>query len=120
MQVPGVGCLVHEPFRFGECATGSAFDRVTRERERRAGKTDERHVRRELATRQPDRLHHVPELSVHIERGQTLDVSCIAYRPLDLRAFSRGETQAQTQRLEGQEDVGEYDRGIDAQAMDGL
>src|SRR6267378_71459 len=119
-HVPGVWRLVHEPFRSGERATGSAFDRVTRERERRAGKTDERHVRRELATRQPDRVHDVPELSVHVERWQTLDSGSVANRLLDVRALSRGKTQAQTQRLEGQEDVGEYDRGIDTQAMDGL
>ena len=37
-----------------------------------------------------------------------------------MRPLSRGETQAETQRLEGQEDIGEDDRGIDAQTMDGL
>ena len=37
-----------------------------------------------------------------------------------MRPLSLGETQPQPQRLERQQDVGEDDRRIDAQAMDGL
>src|SRR5258705_296336 len=118
--VPGVWCLVHEAFGFGECATGSALDGVARERERRACKTDQRHVPRELATRQSDRLHHISELGVHVERRQSLDIGGIANGPIDVRPFSSLKTQAQPQRLEGQQDVGEYDRGIDAETRDGL
>ena len=118
--MPGLWCLVHELLGLGECTTGSAFDRVARERERRASKADERHILGKLTTREPDRVHHVAELGVHVERGQALDIGGVANRPLDVWALSRGETQTQTERLEGQQDVGEDDRRIDAQAMDGL
>ena len=118
--MPGVRCLVHELLGLGECPAGSTFDGVTREREWRAGKTDERHVRGELAPRQSDRLHHIAELGVHVEGGQSLDIGGIADRAVDVRAFACREAQAEPQRLEGQQDVGECDRGIDAEARDGL
>src|SRR6267142_89749 len=83
-------------------------------------KADQRHLRGELAPRQSDRLHHIAELGVHVERGQSLDIGGIANRAVDVRPFSRLKTQAQPQRLERQQDVGEYDRGIDAEARHGL
>src|SRR5439155_1493284 len=41
-------------------------------------------------------------------------------RPGDPRPFTRGERQAQSQRLERQQDVGEQDGGVDGEAADRL
>jgi hypothetical protein len=119
-QVPGGWCLVHERFGLGECATGSAFDRVAREREWRTCESDQRHVRRQRTPCESDRVHHKPELGFRFERGQPLDVRLIPNGAVDARAFTRFKPQAESQRLEWQEDIGEHNGGIHAEALDRL
>ena len=52
--MPGVGMPVHQRLGLGERVRVSAFDRVRRQRERRAGKADERHPAAQLRLDLPD------------------------------------------------------------------
>src|SRR6266545_3243501 len=119
-QVPGVWCLVHEGLGLRKRAARAALDRVARQSEGGAGESDERHVGRQRAARQPNRLQNVPELRVDVERGETFDIGGVADRTVDVRSLSRLEAQTETQRLEREQDVGEYDRRIDAETLDRL
>ena len=59
--VPRGGLRVHERLGAEVVLRRSAFDRVGRQRERRAAEADERHASVELPAQEPDRLEHVPQ-----------------------------------------------------------
>jgi len=96
------------------------FDGITREGERRAGEADERDRGGKRAPRLPHRVEDIAELGLDVERREPVDIGRVRDRPVDDRPFAGGEAQPQAQRLEGQEDIGEQDRGVDAQPGDRL
>src|ERR1044072_4814296 len=108
--VPCVGLLIHESLRLGERATRSTFDRVAGERERRAGETDQRDCFRQLATGELDPLEHEREIGLDVEVRQAVDIGGLADRTRDARAFTGGELEPQTERVERAEDVGREHR----------
>ena len=118
--VPRRGLRVHE--RLGPRVAGRrpAFDRVGGQRERRAAEADQRHASVELAPQQPDRLEHVPERLARLERAQPIDVGRGADRMCDRRPFALDEIEVQPHRREGQQQVGEENRGVDVDRVDRL
>ena len=119
-QVPGVGCLVHQRLRPGERARRSALDSVTRQRERRAREPDQGDAGGERRPREAHRLEHVAEVRLGVHGRETLDLGLPAEWACDVGTLTRRETQPQPQRFEGEENVGEQNRRIHAEALHGL
>ena len=104
---------VHQRLGVREVVRVAAFDRVRRERERRAGKSDERHAAGELLLDLPDRLEHVRQRFARLERAAADRGRLRAHRVLDRRAFALDEVEADAHRLERQQQIGKQDRGVD-------
>ena len=98
------------PLDSAEAFFAFALHQVRRQGERRSAKADQRHLARQLASQQANRVGHERH---HLRRW--LGVKCVhlaprANRLRDLR--SRRERHANAEGIERQEDVGEEDRGI--------
>ncbi len=100
---------------------GAALDEVGGERPWRAAEADERHVtfrrlRRELAPGLADGGEDVAEVALDVGLDEAGDVRQRAYRAVEDRAVAGGEAQPGAHGVERQQDVGEDDRGVDAEA----
>ena len=109
--VPELGLGVHEGLRPGERARRAALDEVARERERRAGEADQRHV--QLADDDADRLEHVGEVRLGLERSEAVQVSVVPKRHVDHRPTSGHDLDPDADRGQGHDDVREQDGGVD-------
>ena len=118
--MPRIGMAVHQRLGLGEVVRMPAFDRVRRQRERRAGKPDQRHASVQLALDLADRGEHVRERFARLEQLQPIDVRGVVDRPLDLRPFALDEIEGQSHRLERQQQIGEQDGRVDVDAADRL
>src|SRR5262249_20543446 len=97
----------------------SVRDQVRRERERCPREADER----DLGTKRGARPAHglVDEGErLGLELAKAVDVRGGAQRAVDHRAVARGELEPDAHRLEHEQDVGEEDRGVDAELPDGV
>src|SRR5437773_4746440 len=95
-----------------------AFDEVRRERERRAGESDERDLWRQIAAERPDRLEQIGRGPLGRHDAQRGDVRCRAYRALDDRTEVGLDVKGHAHPVEWQHDVGVQDRGVDAKPVD--
>ena len=111
---------MHELLGDREAPGGTALDRVARQRERRAGEADERNAGGQRPDGEAHCLEHVPEVVRGLDRRQGGHVGGAPDRMRDARPLAGLERQTEAQRLERQQDVGEEDRGINAQPRDGL
>ena len=73
--------------------------------QRRASEADQWHISGQGAARQASCVEDIPELMLGIDVRQFAHVGGGRDRPIDPRAFSRREAQAQIKRLERQQDV---------------
>src|SRR5437899_4402474 len=117
--VPDDRLPIHEALGLDVLTRGAPFDGITRESERRAGESDQRHAPIQRAAGQPDRLRHEPELlspdwpeRVHIRTGPD--------RVVNDRTFAFLERDAEAHRLEREQDVGKDDRRIERKPLDRL
>ena len=75
--------------------------------------------RRQRFPDQLDRLRHERERRDLIERPHPIDVRSRSHRVVNDRPFALGKFELKPQRLEDQQDVGEQNRGVDAQHFGG-
>ena len=118
--VPRRALLAHEALRGEELARGPALDQVRGERERRPREADERHLLAERLPGEPHRLEHVAERIGDVDSGQAPHVLRAPHGAVDTRAVTSRELEADAERLEHEQDVGEEDGRVDAQPLDGL
>jgi hypothetical protein len=78
---------------------------VAGERERAAGKADQRHAPGERLRDQAHRIGHVAQARANVGDGEPRDVFLGAHRPLELRPFAFREIQAEAHRIGHGEDV---------------
>ena len=117
---PALGLLVHQPLGVEVITRRPALDDVGRDRERRAREADERHFSAERLLHSPHRLEHERHRGVDVDRAEPSDLRLAANGTMDDGPFALRELEADTERLDDQEDVGEEDRRVDAEAVDGL
>ncbi len=98
----------------------SALDRVRRERERRAGESDERHAAGERLLNLADRFEHVAERFARLEAPHAREVGLRPQRRLDRGTFAADEVERNAHRLERQQQIGKEDRGVHLDAADRL
>ena len=111
---------VHQRLGLGERIRVTAFDRIGRQREGRAGKADERDATGKLGLDLTDGDEHVPQRLAGLEYFQAVDVRGCVDWPLELRSFTLDEVERQAHRLEWQQQVREQDRRVHIDAPDGL
>ena len=102
-----------------EVAAAAPFDRVAGERERGAGEADQRNVLGQVGAGLRDRLEDEVERLGAFELDDAVDVVRLADRVVNLRAVAGGELEVEPHRFEDRQQVGEDDRGVDAEAVDG-
>ena len=115
--MPRFGLRVHESFGRLVLPRRSAFDQIRRERERRAGKSDQRSLRAERAMNQLDRIADETERG-HVDLGYPLEVGFGANRAIDYRAVAFLEMQSDFHRDQRQQDVRENYRRIHLEPLD--
>ena len=96
-----------------EVAGVPAFDRVRREREGRAGKTDERYLASEFLLDLADGGQHVRQRLARLDGAQGVDVGGRSNRVLDRRPLAVDEIEADAHRLERQQQIGKQNGGVD-------
>ncbi len=110
--MPGFRRSVHQRLRMSERGGMSTFDRVGRQRERCARKSDQRDAPGELVLDLTDGIQHVRQLVARIEAAHAGEVGRGAQRPFDLRAFALDEIERDAHVLERQQQIRKQDRGI--------
>ena len=115
--VPQRGLAVHQRLHLGEGARRAALDEVAGHREGCAGEADERDPRPgELLRHQAHRLGDVGRVGTGFERAEAAEVGLAAERLGDHRAAARLHLDAEADGVQGHDDVGEQDGGVDAVA----
>ena len=77
-------------------------------------------MRGKRASREPRRGHHVREIGGRLDARQLEHLGRVMNRAGDVRSLARREAEAEAEGLERQQDVGEENRGVHAQPLDGL
>ncbi|MNI37926.1 hypothetical protein D3C73_920410 [compost metagenome] len=103
-----------------EILAAAAFDHVTGQCPRAAGKTDQRYLAVQLAADQAHRVHHVAQVLFHVRHRQPGDGRFIAHRVTELRAFAFDEVQLQAHCVGNGEDVREQDGRVQREAAQRL
>ncbi len=112
--------VVHQGLHLGVIVAAAAFDHVAGQRERAAGKTDQRHA---TVQRLADLRHGVGDvfqILADIRHTQRLDVRFRLQRALELRAFAIGKIQTQPHRIRHGKDVREQDRRVQRETVQRL
>ena len=110
--------LMHEALESGEVLGSRALDHVRRERERSAGESDQGHRGRERPAEPAHGLHDEPE---RFERVGPAEPAHVVRRPHRVRDHRGGvELQLDPHRLDRNQDVGEENRRVEAEAADRL
>jgi hypothetical protein len=109
---------VHKRLRAQELARRATLDEVAGEREWSTGEADERDGRRGAG--QPDRLEQRPDGLVWVKRREAGDVVGGDDRSLDHGADPGLDVERHAEPRERRRDVGEQDRGVDAEPADRL
>ncbi len=97
----------------------AAFDHVTGERERRAHKTDHRHASGQLPDHQLDSFADIAQF-VGVRDRERIDIVGGPHWIVDIRPFAGDEFELEAHGLDRKQQVGENNRGIDIQDLDGL
>src|SRR5216683_4643344 len=116
--MPRRGLGVHHGFGRLVLARAAALDQIRRERKGRAGKADERRAIAKRTARHPDRITDETQRAGGVDWWNTFKIDGRADRTLDNRTALLLVAQADFHRDERQQDVGEDDRGVDAEAFD--
>ena len=110
---------IHQTFGFNIVAGSAAFDRIARQRERRAGKPDQWHAAGERLPRQRDRIHHKTKF-VPVNQAKRFNIRPCPHGIVQHRPLALIEREREAHRLERQENVRKDDRGIEGEALNGL
>src|SRR3989449_3521001 len=97
-----------------------AFDHVASERERAAGKADQRPPPGERAPYFAPRIEHVAELGRGVGRRKLADRRLVAQRPFEARPFAFAEGEPEAHGVGKGEDVGKQDRRIERKTLERL
>src|SRR3972149_252429 len=116
--MPRLGRGVIELFRMNIIARAAAFDEIGSESKRCPGETDQRNFVVKCGAYSFDRFVHEGKFLLGIEIFQAVDIFAAAYRAMDDRAVAFGIFEADAQRFQNQQDIGEQNRRIDTQALD--
>ena len=111
---------VHQGLGEREVVRVTTFDRIRRQRERRAGESNQRHSASQLALDQANGVEREGERFARIDRPHPVDILGRPNRALDGRALALDEVERDAHRLERQEQVGKQDGGVDLDATQGL
>ena len=115
---PQLGVALHHDLGVVVRPGRPTLDQVAGHREGCAGKADERDV--EFGDEVVDGLEHVRRVGLRIQRPQAGQIVRAGERLLDHRADARHHVHAEADGVDGGDDVGVEDGGIDAVAAHGL
>ena len=118
--VPSRGSPVHQRFGMRKRVRMAALDCIGGERERCAGKADQRHAAGELALSLADRVEHVFERLARLETPDAPEIGLGPQRSFDRRPFAVNEIERDAHRLERKQQIGKQDCGVDFYAPYGL
>jgi len=111
---------VHHSLDDTKGSSGCTFDEITRDRERRTGKTDQRNIKWcELLDHEFHRFGDVGDVGV-LEGPKAIEVGSRAKRVSDDWSASWNDIDAKTNGLDGDDNVGEENGCIDPVATNGL
>src|SRR6266508_4658619 len=110
--------FAHEPFRRLEVTGGAAYDQVAGERERRPREPDQRHV--EFRSEPRNRLPDERQTPRRVEGTESVHVLAGANRTVDSGTDAVVDSDRNAHRLQGNQEITEQDRGVDAEFADRL
>ena len=116
-RVPRAGIGIHERLGLVVMTPAAPFNRVARQRERRAGEANQRHRRTQRRADRTDGVKDVLQRLRVQHRRDAVDVGGGANRVVNHRSFALGEFQVEPQRLENQQNVREQNRGVDIEDL---
>ncbi len=99
---------------------GRPFDQVRRERERRTGEPDQRHVGVERTAEQAHRFQHVGHVALRLERRQCAHRRLIPHGRLDHRPDAVHDIEWDAGAEERRHDVGEENGSVERHAAQRL
>jgi hypothetical protein len=117
--VPGVRMPVHERLGARVVACAAALDQVRGERERSAAEADQRHASAQSLAGAAHGVVDEGQRLVGVVRGEAGNVVRRLHGPSHHRSVAAAELDAGAERLEHQQDIGEDDRRVDPQPLDG-
>ena len=119
--LPRGGLSKHQRLCFRERLRGAPFDRVARERERRAGESDEwRAARLQLARDDADRFQCVRHGLFGGRRSEAVDVARTRDVVADARAIAIRERQLEAHADERRQNVGKDNGSVEPKSANGL
>ena len=92
------------------------FNRIGGERERRSGKSNQRHAAGKLTLDLSDRGENVRQGLPRLESSDRREVGFGAQRFFDLRSFALKKIEGDAHRFERQEQIGKENRGVHVDA----
>ena len=108
----------HHRLGAGVVAAGTAFHQIGRQREGRAGETDQRHLAQRVDQQRDRPANRLNRLWV--KRFHGIDIGGGAHRVRDHRSDVGHDVQVDAGRAQRHDDVGEEDRRVDVVAADRL
>ena len=118
--VPGRRLRAHEALGVEEVPRGAALDQVRGEREGRPREADEGQAVGERLAREPHRLEDVADGRDHVHAREPRHLGRAPDRPGDVRALAPRELEPDAEWLQHEQDVGEEDGRVHAEALDRL
>ncbi len=112
--MPDLRCCVEAPFRLDEVTGRLALDQVARHGEGASAEPDQGLLRVEAFPHEAHRVQHERHRLVGVGHAQPLDVRERLDRPLDDRADVLDQIHVDSHPEDGQHDVGEHHRRVDA------
>ena len=86
----------------------------------RAREPDQRHAVEERFLDESHRLEHERHRLFDVDAREATHILRAPHGTMDARAIALGELESDAQRLEHEQDVGEQDRRVDPEPLDGL
>ncbi len=117
--MPRLRLAIHQLLGKEIVPRASALDRITRERERRPGKSNQGHPTVQGASNLTDGFGYILEFA-SINDVESFDVRLVSHRIMDHRSLALRKLQAETHRFKRQQDVGKNDGRIERKAIDRL
>src|SRR5262249_47624471 len=117
--VPDLGFTVHHGLGEDVVAGPAALDCITGKCERCTGESDQGHAPTEDLTGLSYRLGDILQFCT-VDRFETLDIRPLTHRIVNDRSLPLGKLQIQSHRLEGQEDIGKDNGGIQWETVNRL
>ena len=114
-----IGAAVHHGFDGAEFLAAAAFHHIARQRERAAGKADERHAAVQGFADGRHGVEYIAQI-LHVRHAQGGDIGFSLYGFLEFRAFAGFKIQPQAHGVRNGQNIGKQDGGVQIVAVDGL